>query len=164
MINEEELMVYLKMPAGTFYLELVRNVTVNLAEKAGFSKEDLSEIEMAVDEALTNVIEHAYTGNKDVGFNNFKTCKNSFSFPVELRVKADQERILVILRDKGKRFDFDSYGKIDLDDYLSEMKAGGLGVCIIRTFMDKVEYKHRDDSGNELRMIKYLRNPGNAED
>ena len=53
-------------------------------------------------------------------------------------------------------FPFERSGALDLDAYLAERQPGGLGVYIIKRFMDEVEYRHRPEVGNELRMRKYL--------
>jgi len=158
MAMNEEWEIHLKIPARAFYLEFVRKVIVDLSAKVGFPKEDLAKIEMAVDEACTNVIEYAYVNYKDIRIKSSVKAKgDSISYPVELHININHERILIALKDKGKRFDFDSYGKVDIDEYLSKMKVGGLGIYVIKTFMDEVKYSYRAGSGNELRMVKYLK-------
>ena len=158
MVTNEEWEIHLKVPARAFYLELVRKVIVDLAAKVGFPREDLAKIEMAVDEACTNVIEYAYVNHKNIRIKSSVKAKGeSITYPIELRVNINPERILVIMKDKGKRFDFDTYGNINIDDYLSRMKVGGLGIYVIKTFMDEVRYVHKRGMGNELRMVKYLK-------
>jgi len=158
MAMNEEWEIHLKIPARAFYLEFVRKVIVDLSAKVGFPKEDLAKIEMAVDEACTNVIEYAYVNHKDIRIKSSVKAKgDSISYPIELHININHERILIVLKDKGKRFDFDSYGKVAIDEYLSKMKVGGLGIYVIKTFMDEVKYSYRAGLGNELRMVKYLK-------
>ena len=158
MAVNEEWEIHLKIPARAFYLEFVRKVIVDLSAKVGFPKEDLAKIEMAVDEACTNVIEYAYANHKDIRIKRSVKAKgDSISYPIELHININHERILIALKDKGKRFEFDSYGKVAIDEYLSKMKVGGLGIYVIKTFMDEVKYSYRAGLGNELRMVKYLK-------
>ena len=46
-----------------------------------------------------------------------------------------------------------------MEDRLREMKRGGYGILIMRNFMDEVQYNSNDQTGNTLRMVKYLKKP-----
>ncbi len=157
--QRKEEKVHLKVPGEGVYLNLVRKVIVDLAEKVGFPEEEVGKIEMAVDEACSNVIQHAYTEAKDIELKGgyFSRREEDVEKPIDLRVKIDSHKIEVILTDRGKRFDVKSHQPADLDKYLAGMSMGGLGVYVIKTFMDEVDWTHKPGVGNILVMTKYLK-------
>ncbi len=155
--NEEK--VHLKVPGETLYLNLVRKVIVDLAEKMGFPEEEVAKIEMAVDEACTNVIEHSYIEAKDIELKGgyFSRREDDVERPIDLRVKVDSHKIELTMTDRGKGFDMKNYEVPKLDEYLASMPIGGLGVYVIKEFMDEVDYTHKPGVGNILVMTKYLK-------
>ncbi len=130
--------IALRVPRDTYYLSLIRHAVVDLARRVGFEAAATAEIEMAVDEACSNAVRHA-EGDA-----------------VSIEAVADASGIAVTVHYGGEPFAFERCGAPDLEAYLAERQPGGLGVYIIRRFMDEVEYRHRPDCGNELRMRKYL--------
>lgn len=152
--------VYLKVPGETFYLDLVRKVIVDLAARMGFPEDEVNKIEMAVDEACTNVIKHAYSGKAtDIKIKRSYNLrrKDDMEKAIELSISIDPERIRVVIFDQGEDFNFESQGKINLEEYLTRLEIGSLGIYIIKTFMDEVSYSHKPGIGNELRLVKYLK-------
>ncbi|MCI0452425.1 MAG: anti-sigma factor antagonist [Candidatus Latescibacteria bacterium] len=118
----------------------VRDFVVAVCEDAGFGPREVANTKLAVDEACTNIIKHAYEGRTETG---------------EIGVLVDIEagRVRIHLRDSGKHFDFASVKDPDLDQYVETGKKGGLGVFLINRLMDGVEY-HATDTGNELVLTK----------
>ncbi len=159
MAERKEEKVHLKVPGDTIYLNLVRKVIVDLAEKMGFPEEEVSKIEMAVDEACTNVIQPSYIEAKDIELKGgyLSRREEDVERPIDLRVKVDSDKIEVILTDRGKGFDIKGYELPKLDEYLASMKIGGLGIYVIKEFMDEAEYTHKPGVGNILVMVKYLK-------
>lgn len=133
--------VSLSIPRDIAYLSLVRRSVVALASRAGFSAASAGEIEIAVDEAASNAIRHS-TGRGGVS----------------LEASADDAGITVTVADGGGApFPFERCGAADVDAWHAQTSTGGgLGVIIMKRFMDEVEYRHRPETGNELRMRKYL--------
>jgi serine/threonine-protein kinase RsbW len=132
--------VSLSIPRDTRYLSLVRQSVVVLARRVGFSSAATGEIEMAVDEAASNAIRHA----RGVG-------------AISLEAVGDGSGLTVTVVDGGQPFSFDRCGAGDVDAYHAQKTVpGGLGVFIIKRFMDEVSYTHTPETGNELRMRKYL--------
>ncbi|MBN2365216.1 MAG: ATP-binding protein [Calditrichaeota bacterium] len=133
----------LKIPIETANLEIIRDFVARIAQNMGFSEENIHRIELAVDEASTNVIKHAYkgAGNKDK------------FIMVEVTVHKDRLEIDVI--DTGTGFDPEEIRTPEMDEYLKKMKRGGLGLYLIKTLMDKVEYKFKPGIRNRVRMTKY---------
>lgn len=147
----------LRIPRDTAYLALVRRMVVELARSVGFTPKSTAEVEMAVDEAASNAIRHATDSMSelalDAGAGGGSARPDLETISVE--AVADRDGITVTVADGGAPFSFERCGVRDLESYHAERSAGGLGVFIIKRFMDEVEYVHRPETGNELRMRKY---------
>lgn len=103
--------------------------------EAGWSKKDAEQILLAIDEALTNIIRHAYQGK---------------SGQMVLSVENHPDRTEIILEDQGIKFD---PTKAPLPE-LPRQKPGGLGIHFIRTIMDEIIYDEAYQEGNRLHLIK----------
>jgi len=115
------------------------------ARKVGFDEDELFRIELACDEACTNVIEHAYGGE------NQGTIRITWEF-------ADGAFVITII-DRGTYFDPNSVPEPYLPnspDDLDQLRIGGLGIHFMRSLMDEVKFKSDAKVGNELIMVKYL--------
>ena len=115
------------------------------AEKAGFTDDDIFRIELACDEACTNIIQHAYG------------AENKGEIRVEL-VESDKA-FIIILRDKGRAFDPDEAPTPNIPsnpDNLDELQIGGLGMHFMRSIMDEISFSIDGSGHNKLVMIKYL--------
>ncbi len=121
----------------------VREFVNELAVGFGFGDKEVSEITLAVDEACTNVIKHAYKGNPNTEF--------------EVRILANGDEFQIVVRDWGTGFNPEDVPVPNLKDRFKKHKAGGLGIFLMRKLMDTVEYQGRDAS-NEVRLVRYLRN------
>jgi len=111
------------------------------AKQAGASKRATFDIQLAVDEACTNIIEHAYGGNGG------EIC---------LRCECDGNDFEVVIRDHGRPFDPRAVRAPDLKAELDKRQEGGLGVYFMRCLMDEVCFRF-DHQGNEVRMVKHLK-------
>jgi serine/threonine-protein kinase RsbW len=120
----------------------VREFVLRAAREFGFSEEEASKIVLAVDEACTNVIKHAYQFAPDR--------------EIEVVIQPVKDRMQITVIDDGKSFN-PSIAKLpDLKQHLSHYRRGGLGIYLMRTLMDKVEYKYAPGKKNEVRLTKYL--------
>jgi len=120
----------LNMPSDTSLLGLVREVTKRAAADAGFDPGTAAQIALAVDEATTNVIEHAYRGAADRD--------------VELRFDARDDAFRVEIVDSGEMVDpraMPRVERVDLDRYARERRTGGLGVHLMEKIMDSVTFR-----------------------
>jgi anti-sigma regulatory factor (Ser/Thr protein kinase) len=117
----------LSLPSETRYLGLVREVTKKLAEVAGFAEPVAERLSLAVDEAATNVLEHAYKGATDR--------------EVELRFEDRGPEFRVEVIDNGASVDPRAVPRVDLDRYVSERRTGGLGVHLMEKIMDSVTFR-----------------------
>lgn len=130
----------LTIPSSTRYLEEVRRFVEQLALEADFAAKEVGELKIAVDEACTNVIEHAYKGD------------DTNNIDVDVIIRPD--RFTVRIRDRGESFSEIDYQEPDIFDFARRGKTGGFGVQIMRRLMDHVEYRKKGRS-NECCLTKY---------
>jgi serine/threonine-protein kinase RsbW len=142
--------ILLQAPGHGSYLAHIRVIVGDLARKVGFDEDEAAKIEMAVDEACSNVVKHAYSPDK-------KWCWQHRDPEIRLDVRTEGRRLVIEINDHGQRFDFANYRPVDIEDRLREMKRNGYGIFIMRNFMDEVQYNSNDQTGNTLRMVKYLK-------
>jgi anti-sigma regulatory factor (Ser/Thr protein kinase) len=122
------------------FLDEIREFVGTIARDNGFTAKEVYNIQLAADEAASNIIEHAYEG-----------VKNGV-LDVACGVKA--EVITIIMIDYGESFDPSVVPMPDLKADLSERKIGGLGIYLMRKLMDEVHYETRRDGSNVLTMSK----------
>jgi anti-anti-sigma factor len=120
-------------------LSRVRDFVVEACQEANFSDREASNTKLAVDEACTNIIKHAYDGPE--------------RGEITVRIEILPGDLQIALLDNGKRFDFAAVQDPDLDEYVETGRKGGLGIFLINRLMDGVKY-HSDDTGNELVLSK----------
>ena len=149
--------VHLKIPGDPYYLGLIRKVIVEFLSQSGIGEEEAYKVEMAVDEACANVMEHAYSEMKKEKTPIPLRRQDDFNPAVDLDIKLDKDKVSITIRDYGEKFDFEKSGKIDLDKFMKEMRTRGLGVFLIKNLMDSADYTHKPGLGNELKLVKYLK-------
>jgi len=132
----------LKIPSQPENLAIIRDLVRKVAKKVGFSSDEASKIELAVDEACTNVIKHAYGNNSDQ--------------TIDVQIRVDNKKLTITVTDKGKGFDPGKVEFPDLNKSIKIGKKGGLGLCLIRTLMDKVDFRIKPGLKNQVKMIKYI--------
>ena len=130
----------LTLPGRFENLAEIAKFVVQAAEAAGFDERTVYSVQLAVDEACSNIIEHAY-GGEDRG-------------DIECTCRIDNEGLTVTLRDQGDSFDLASVPEPDIHANLEERDARGLGVYFIRQLMDEIRFAHTPDSGNVLTLVK----------
>ena len=128
-----------KVNASTQNLSTIREFVSKHAEDQGFSSQKVADIQLAVDEAYTNIIKHAY--------------KNDSNKEVIISLEFDNDKMVVTLTDHGIGFDIEKYKKPDLKRQIEKKKRGGMGVYLIRRLMDEVTYNVKNNK-NILRMCK----------
>ncbi len=121
-------------------LERIRAFVGKAAQAAGFSDKATYAVQLAADEAASNIIEHAYAGRPNA------------SFALSCEFKDNQ--LTMTFHDRGKSFDFDRVDVPDLRADLSERRIGGLGIYLMHKLMDHVEYRVTP-GGNILTLIKH---------
>lgn len=134
--------VHLRIHSQTEKLNLVREFIGEAAREHGFDEEAVGKIMLAVDEACTNIIKHAY------GYAPDRT--------IDLEIQIAGDRFDIVITHSGKSFDPTAVRKPDMQEYFKKYQRGGLGIHLMRTLMDGVEYEALPDSRNLVRMYKYL--------
>jgi anti-sigma regulatory factor (Ser/Thr protein kinase) len=124
---------------------IVRAALAQLTERLGFPEAECRAVVLAVDEALTNIIRHAYKGQID------RPITASFRRVPAGRDGGGKEAFEIVLEDEGVEVDPAKLCGRALED----VRPGGLGLHFIRESMDEVEFC-RKNGRNQLRLVKYL--------
>jgi anti-sigma regulatory factor (Ser/Thr protein kinase) len=119
-------------------LHIVRSVIRYFAQQTGFPETDVDCLAMAINEAASNVIRHAYDNRRDGR--------------LSLEIVSYPDRIEFVLEDEGHKVQPETVRPRSLDD----VRPGGLGTYFIRCFVDESSYDSTFAGGNRLRMVKYL--------
>ncbi|MFZ5519033.1 MAG: ATP-binding protein [Candidatus Zhuqueibacterota bacterium] len=130
--------IEIKIPARPIFLRIVRLAVNHVCERIGFPQDEANNITLAVDEACSNIIKHAYCGNSDE--------------VIEATFQMYDDRLEVLLRDFGRKANPDKIKPRKLDD----VRPGGLGVHLIKSVMDVVQYDTAVEHGNLLLLVKYI--------
>jgi serine/threonine-protein kinase RsbW len=129
----------LTVQASTAHLSKVRRFVAQEARLFGFDKQQISDIQLAVDEAFTNIIKHAY--------------KNNASKEVKISLHNGDDTFWISLVDTGRSFSLEEYEKPDIRRRIKQKKRGGVGVYLIQKLMDEVTYQH-NGKVNKICMLK----------
>jgi len=123
-------------------LSEIRDFVAGLARRYGFAEDDVANIVLAVDEACTNIIKHAYQFAPDK--------------PIEVSVAMRGDAFEVTVIDEGRAFDPAALHSPDLKEHLTHYRRGGLGVYLMKKLMDEVEYRIQPGQKNLVRLVKHL--------
>lgn len=137
-MNTNQLRVF---PSRFSSLAAIGKFVAKAAGQAGLDKRAAYAVQLAVDEACSNIIEHAYQG-RETG-------------EIECSCQTTPQGLTVVLRDQGKPFDPTQVSKPDTSASLENRTGGGLGVYFIRKLMDRVEYKSHPGPCNVLTLVKH---------
>ena len=127
-------------------LSSIRDFVSNYAREAGITQEIIEKIILAVDEACTNIMKHAYK-----------------SFPdgeIIIKVKFDKHKFTIVIRDFGNSFEADKIPAPDLKEYYKEKRVGGLGMYLMKTLMDEVQYFTVPGKYNQVLLSKNINSSG----
>jgi serine/threonine-protein kinase RsbW len=130
--------VRLTIPARAEYITLGRLALTAIAGVQPLSDETLHDLKLALTEACTNSVRHAY-GNGGSG-------------EVEIVYEIEPDRLVVEVGDMGPGFEPAALPPGEE----SELEEGGLGIEIIRAVADEVEIGPRGNGGSRLRFVKFL--------
>src|SRR3954452_9551223 len=130
--------IRLSIPAKPEYITLRRLALTGLARVRSFPDELVADMKLALTEACSNSVRHAY--DDTVG-------------SVEILYELQPDRLIVEVCDEGSGFDVDADG--GEDEGLTE---GGLGIAIIRSIADELDIERRETGGSRLRFVKLLEN------
>ncbi len=134
------------VPGRFASLEELCDLVTQAALDAGLEAAAVHAVQVAVDEACTNIIEHAY-GGEDGG-------------EIECTCRIADGELTVILRDRGCPFDPAAVPEPNVTAGLEDRQGGGLGVYLMRRLMDEVRFESTPEAGNVLTMVKRRRECG----
>ena len=126
--------IKMDISANPDFVSIIRLTTSGIANKIGFSMDDIEDMKVAVSEACSNAVKHSEDNKVSI---NFNLLNNG---------------IQIEIIDNGKGYDVDAIETPDL----SNPKEGGLGLFIIQTLMDEVDIESRGNQGTTIKMTKYL--------
>ncbi|MDA1477780.1 anti-sigma B factor RsbW [Bacillus changyiensis] len=136
--------IEMKSPAKPEYVGIVRLTLSGIASKMGYSYDDIEDLKIAVSEACTNAVQHAYRADKNG--------------EVSVKFGMFEDHLEITVTDQGQSFDIEKEQK-NIGPYSSKYTAdqlteGGLGLYLIETLMDEVNVQI--DPGVTVSMIKFL--------
>lgn len=133
----------LSVKSTTDNLARIRTFVKKQASAAGFNADEANKIVLAVDEACTNIIKHAY--------------KYSEFGKINININFNKVRLRISITDEGSHFNSSSVPEPDLKKYYEERRVGGLGMYLMKRLMDEVIYSQFNSKRNKVTLIKYLK-------
>jgi serine/threonine-protein kinase RsbW len=130
--------VRLAIPAKPEYITLGRLALTAIARLHELSDEVVGDLKLALTEACTNSVRHAYANGEGT---------------VEIVYELKPGRLAVVVRDEGPGF-VPPDRQLGADE--DELSEGGLGIAIIRALTDEFELVDGDRGGSQLRFVKYV--------
>jgi len=131
-------MLHIILPAKMDHLEKFIQSLSRWLQHSGMATEEIPRVELAVEEALVNIIRYAYGGQTG---------------DIELRGGiADDQRFVIDILDSGVPFDVCTLPKPDIHCSVRDRKVGGLGVFLIQRMVDELLYR-REGGKNVLTMF-----------
>jgi serine/threonine-protein kinase RsbW len=127
-------------PAKFEFLDEIRELVAQTALAGSFTEKEIYSLQLAADEAASNIIEHAYAGISNAN--------------LDITCDMRGDTLTITMRDTGISFDPSSVKQPNLKADLSERQIGGLGLYLMRKLMDEVHYESDPKTGNLLTMIK----------
>jgi serine/threonine-protein kinase RsbW len=122
-------------------LEKISDFITDCANQAGLSDVEVYAVQLAVDEAATNIIEHGYG----------QECPSRIDVTCEFL----NDGLKVVIYDDAEPFDLSLVPQPAINVSLDDIKPRGLGIFLMRKMMDEVTYESSTDMGNTLTMIKH---------
>ena len=115
--------------------------------RIGFDSRSTYAVQMAVDEACSNIIEHGY-GGEGKG-------------EIYLQFQQLADGIKVIIQDRGAPFDPDAVPAPNVEAPLEERGEGGLGLFLMRQLMDEVIFEFAGDEGGDTNTLILIKRTAN---
>jgi serine/threonine-protein kinase RsbW len=107
---------------------------------AGFDEKKTYVVQLAVDEACSNIIEHAYGKN--------------LSGDIECICTPNEDGIKIVIKDQGRMFAPDNVPELKVGVPLEELGNRGAGLFLMHKLMDEVNFEFDEERGTTLTMIK----------
>jgi serine/threonine-protein kinase RsbW len=134
-----------EVPIALTALPQVREAVERALTRGGFPSHHLNRLQLAIEEAVTNIIEHGYDGRQPP------------QARILMRLDITPERFRAEIIDEGSGFDPRNADPVDIRAHVAAGRAGGLGVFLMRRIMDVVDYQYETGRHNRLTLIKHSR-------
>lgn len=131
----------LTIPNNLRYLSLILDNTAAFAKMLGFDEKQINEVTLGVEEAVVNVIDHAFVEGEQASFDMIFQ-----QVPLGMQI---------LIKDQGMPFDPQELAKIADPTFFGE-DTRGLGLYLMYRFMDEVSFINLGKEGKETRLLKYL--------
>jgi serine/threonine-protein kinase RsbW len=141
--KEKNLERSMVVKSSTDNLSIIREFTTSTASDCGCSEELTGKIILAVDEACTNIIKHAY--------------KYSADGDIGISIKFCNSNLIIAITDSGEHFNPENVPTPNLAESQKQKKSGGLGIFLMKKLMDEVNYKILKDNRNQVELVKHLK-------
>lgn len=125
---------------NTAELDALRTFVKKELEASPLSESEQNMVVLAVDEAVSNIIQHAYDADAEE--------------TIAVELETDERRLAIFIRDSGRSFDPSGRGAVEINEHVGEGKRRGLGIFLMRRIMDEVHYDFQEGVRNELVLIK----------
>ena len=135
--------VEMRIPCEPRFLSVLRLTVAGAAARAGLGVAEIDDVKVAVSEACTNAMEHAYPPAEG------QACPS-----IKIRVTAREGALRVEVEDEGGGFDPKRLPKVDLEQRVQE--EGGLGIYLMHQLMDEVKIESAPGSGTKITLVKRL--------
>jgi serine/threonine-protein kinase RsbW len=135
-MSAEPRVVRLTIPAKAEYITLCRLALAGLSHLRPVPEETLHDLKLALTEACTNSVRHAY----DAGSEG----------TVQIVYELGEDSLSIEVIDEGEGFVLDEAAETD------RMSESGLGIAIIRSLADELEIEPQEGRGSRLRFVKHL--------
>lgn len=137
-------LIEMKVPAKAEYVGVVRLSLSGIANRMGFSYEDIEDLKIALSEAITNAVTHAYEEEDNSG--------------IAIAFGMYENRLEIMVADHGGSFDLEKVknntGPYKENERIETVREGGFGLFLINALMDEVQINNED--GVIVLMTKYL--------
>ncbi|MCA9450842.1 MAG: ATP-binding protein [Candidatus Omnitrophica bacterium] len=141
--EHSEEVVTLHLPGKFSYLRIARQSVIDFCARAQLSEFKAAQLEMAVDEACSNIIEHSYGGEIEDGTSG-----------IQIILTQLPDAVKVEIFDFGTGFDVDNTPPVPPIQYIENCQTRGLGLYSISSFVDECAYTRNTNSGNCLKLVK----------
>jgi len=122
-------------------LEKISDYVTDYAKQAGLNETQVYAVQLAVDEASTNIIEHGYG----------QECPSR----IDITCDVQEDGLKVVIYDDAEPFNPETVSEPEINVSLDEIKPRGLGIFLMRQMMDEVNYQSSQEMGNTLTMVKH---------
>ncbi|MGE4170451.1 MAG: ATP-binding protein [Candidatus Margulisiibacteriota bacterium] len=133
--------IHLTIPAMSDYVGVVRLALSGLASRMNFTVEEIEDIKIAVSEACTNAVQHAYEAHEG---------------RIDIDCYCHEDRLEIVVKDQGKGFNMSSLGTPEQKQASEEKLGLGLGLAFIQSLMSEASIESEPGKGTTVRISKTL--------